>query len=198
MAAPKKAQSQVGSISKLLKGANEAPKKRESSAVEINEFGKLADEVAATKVAYEDAEAAFRLKESEILEVANHIYSERAKSEFSKSYNFVGQADPGVQVVYTDRFSDLPAESEPGLREALGDRYENFFEESRKLELSKTDDATIQLLIKKLGEETFLDIFKIKVAIKAKSDMDRKQFDLPETVRQQLKQAKPGVKLIKE
>jgi hypothetical protein len=189
----------IGSISKLLKGASEETAKAKKTSTPGNaDHTSLADRNYVAKVAFEEAEANFRIVEAELLVVATQNYVENAHSNFSKSTNFLGSKTSGVQVTFTDRFSDLPVESEEGLREVLGDKYGNFFEESRKLELTKTDDSTIQLLIKKLGEETFLEIFKIKVSIKAKDDLDRKQFDLPESVRSQLKQAKPSVKLLKE
>jgi hypothetical protein len=189
------------SISKLLKDNNTAAPKKKTSAVEVTDHGKLADEVAAAKIAAEDAATLFQTKEAELLAVASGIYAQHAKDgTFSKSYNFKGEEDPGVQVVYSDKFSDLPGDAEEGIKEALGDEFDfdAYFEEKRVLTLSKTDDDTVKFLMEKLGEEKFLDLFAIKVTLSAKDDMDRKQFDLPEAVRAQLKQNKGAVKLIKE
>lgn len=197
MAAPKKIKPN-SSISKLLKSASEDNKKKKSGACVVDSFRGLADEMNDLKIAFEDAEAAFRTKEVELLNVANNLYSEHATSDFSKSFNFVGDETPGVQVVFTDKFSEMPAEVEPAIREQMGDKFDNYFQENRKLELTQTDDATIKLLMDKLGEEKFLEIFKIKVTVGVKADMDRKQFELPASVRAMLKQNKASVKLIKE
>jgi hypothetical protein len=185
------------SISKLLKGANEvSPVKKGTPTLTGHE--QLADDVSQLKYELERAEIDLQNKEGQLLAIASSIYAQRAKSDFSKSFNFAGENSPGVQVVFADKFSEVPATEEKSLRLVLGAKFDEYFEESRSLALSKTDDATIALLLEKLGEETFLDIFNIKIAVKTKKDMDRKQFDLSEEVRSKIKQAKPGVKVIKE
>lgn len=186
----------VADVSAFLTGnANAAtPKGKKNGIPEISGIEDLADRTFEANKAMKDAEATFRALEAQVLDTTSAEYVSRAKSgDFSKSYNIPGTVTPGVQVSYKDAFSDLPIESKAAIQEQLGDRFDTYFEEKRVLTLSDTSDGTIQLLLEKLGPETFKQIFAIKVALAAKPDMDRKQFDLPEDARP--KQYKPSLKI---
>lgn len=156
----------------------------------------LHDAVYTAYTTFRDAEAAFRAVEAELLAKVDGIYAENAKhGVFSKSFNLPGFETPGVQVTYQDRFSAIPSENEETLKIMLGDKYNEFFDEKRELSLSDTSDSTVELLMKKLGEDLFLRLFNIRLTISAKKDMDRKQFSLSDDARSFIKQFKASVKL---
>lgn len=191
-------------VADLLIGAATAtgPAKGKSSVPEMTGHGALADKAAKAYKAMKDAEAEFRLVEGEVLEVTDAEYAKRSQAgDHTKSLNLKGETTSGVQLTYQDKFSALGIEQKPALMEQLGDNYGVYFEDSRKLTLKEecTDDATIKLLIEKLGVEEFKRIFDIKLAVVCKADMDRKQFDLPEGLATLcgLKQAKASLKIVK-
>jgi hypothetical protein len=188
----------MSKVSSLLKANQSAPVKTGTSKVPTLPADALHDQVAEAYTAFKDAEAAFRAIETELLQKTDALYAANAlDGSFSKSFNLPGRQTTGVQVTYQDRFSAIPDSNEEDLKALLGAKYSQYFEESRQLQLSDTSDQTIDLLTKKLGEETFLKLFKIKLTITAKPDMDRRQFDLDDASRAYLKQFKASVKLIK-
>jgi hypothetical protein len=163
---------------------------------ELTEHGELADRVANASKAMKDSKAAFAAVEAQLLDITAVEYEQRATSgEFTKTLNVQGVATSGVQVTYKDMFSAIDIEEKAELEERLGDRFALFFEEKRVLTLTDTSDAAIQLLLEKLGPETFKQLFEIKVSIGAKGDLDRKQYDIPEDIRPT--QAKASVKVRK-
>lgn len=190
----------MSKVSTFLRSNASAPAKKSSVPSESVDTS-LVDRHVAAKIALTDAEAVYAVVDAELLGEAGRIYAERAQAgNFAKSMNLEGAATPGVQVVYTDRFTAVEAgtDQEAQLREAVGNRFDAFFEEKRTLTLEKTDDATIATLIEKLGEETFTAIFKIRVQIAPKEGFDKLQFELPPQVRSIVKQSKASVRLRKE
>lgn len=167
---------------------------------------KLADDVVEAKRALIDAEGRYSILEKEMLDQAGRIYADRAEAgHFAKSMNIDGVETQGVQVVYTDKFSAIdvsvngeanPLESQ--LRKLVGKRFDSLFEEKRTVQMSKTDDKTIALLMEKLGEEVFFDIFQIRVQVAPVKGFDQIQFELPAQVREIVKQSKASVRLRKE
>jgi hypothetical protein len=181
--------------------AKRDPKKgKKGSVPELTSAAALADKAFSAYVEMKDATAAFKAVEGDVLALTDAEYEKRAKSgDFTKSFNLVGEDTEGVQVVYSDRFSELPIGAEEELRVHLGDNFNLYFEQKREITLNKTDDATVRLLIKKLGEDVVAELFDIKLSIAAKEGMDRNQFELPEGVAllAGLKQNKAGVRPIK-
>lgn len=178
--------------------ASSAEAKSASKVPHVSGYEDIADEIVKLYKQAEDAEAAFRKKEADLISQVNALYEKYAsQGNFSKSFNIAGDDTPGVQVTYRDQFTSIPAEKEPELKSALGADYELFFKKSRDISVKVTDDDTVKLLISKLGKEDFLRIFDVKLNVLAKPDMDRKQFNLPAPVRECLRQYKPGVKIIK-
>src|SRR5277367_6115440 len=178
--------------------------KKKSTVPELGAYSHLADKVAEAKVNLQDAEAVFGSLEGELITHIRQEYEQAANAgDFSKSFNVLGANSDGVQVTFTDRFSAIPGDMEEQLKGNLAATYgdggvesfRTYFEEKRSLSLTKTDDDTIKMLLEKLGEKTFTEIFKINVTINPKKDMDRNQFDLPAEVRGLLKQANAGVKI---
>jgi len=187
----------INDVSALLAGLNntENPKKK-SDIPEIIGHEEQADRAYEAYKAAKDAEAVYAAVEAEIVEIAAKEYQNRTTSgEFTKSMDFPGKETLGVQVTYKDQFSAFPITEKENLRNCLGDQFDVYFQEKRDLSLVDTSDETIQLLLGKLGEETFRRIFSVKITIITKPDMDRKQFELPEDVRP--KQCKAAVKIRK-
>jgi hypothetical protein len=184
----------------LKKTATRAETKKKSTVPVITDFTELADEVSKRKQVLKDAEALYGVAESMLEKHARDLYVAAAESgDFTKSLTFQGGETPGVMVTYQDKFSALPGESEETLKKSLTKAdFDMYFEERRQLSLSRTDDATIGLLVEKLGEEVFASIFDVKLTLVPKGDMDRNQFSLPPKVRAMLKQAKASVKLVSE
>lgn len=181
----------------LASNAGTNPGKPKKGAVpELSGHEALADKAYNAYKTSKDAEAAYKALEAEILGVVSPAYEANARAgAFSKSFNLPGEETAGMQVSYKDQFSPMTMEQEPHIRERLGDKYDAYFEQKRELSLIDTSDETIKLLIKKLGEDEFRRIFEIKLAIIAKPDMDRRQYELPDDVRIfALKQYKPSLK----
>lgn len=175
------------------------PKGKKGGVPEVTGHEALADRVHRAYKEAQDAEAAFRLVEGELLEITNAEYARRSRAgDHTKSLDLPGTETGGVQVVYQDKFSALDIGQEAGLKAALGERYATLFEQNRELKVKKahTDAKGIAKLREKLGDALFLEIFDIKVTVVAKSGMDESQFGLPDGLAtlSGLKQAKPGVK----
>jgi hypothetical protein len=186
-------------VSALLSAAAAVPKAKKSSVPDVVGFQKVADKVRKAYEAFKEAEGEFQVKAAEVVDAAKLLYEKRAKEgAFSKSFNFVGEATPGVQVTFADKFSEIPQENAPALREALGPEFGKHFEEKRVVVIKPefTTDEALGKLLKKLGEKDFADYFEAKLTVCAKKDTDRDQFSLPDSVRMLLKQNKPAVKPI--
>lgn len=151
---------------------------------EVDSAKGLADATYHAYKAVKDAEAAFAACEGQLLEIVRPEYEGHAKAgNFAKTFNVAGDETPGVQVSYKDMFKKVPLERESELRERLGDKFDNFYYQKRDLSLKDTSDEVVTLLLQKLGEDTFRNIFKIEISIACKPDMDRKQWELAEDCR---------------
>src|SRR6185295_12028284 len=127
------------------------------------------------------------------------LYEQKAKvGAFSKSLNFEGETTSGIQITWRDQFKDLSVDMEKELRTAMGSKFDHHFEIKRDLKLNDPSDEVIAMLMDILGEERFFKLFNVKQTIRAKSDMDRNQFGLPEEVRNLLEQFAPALKPLKE
>jgi len=200
----KKAKTPEVDVTALLVSVASAPTSKKGKGVpELPGHEALADRASKAYKAMKDAAADYALVEADILAVTGPEYEARSRrGEHSKSFDLPGVMSKGMQVVYQDKFSDLDIAQEAGLRDQLGEKFDTYFEQKRKLTLKEdaTDDKTIQALLKLLGPDEFRRIFEVKITLGCKDDMDRKQFEIPEGIRTLagLKQAKPGVKPIKK
>lgn len=182
-------------VSEML--AAQAVSSKKKSEIPAEAPSRLFDEGAALKVAAQDAEAAWRVKEAEILEAVQAKYAALAEAgNFSKTIDCPGIKTPGLQVSFTDRFSAIPLAEAADLR-AVDPEFSKHFEEKREISLRDTDDSTVERLIAKLGEKMFAEIFEVKMSVVAKAGMDERQFEVSPKIRAFLKQAKPSVKLLK-
>jgi hypothetical protein len=186
------------SVADFLRTRNTAPPAAGPTIPRVAGHEDLVDQVAAAHLALMEAEEVFRGLEVQLLDAAGEIYAD-SSDDFAKSYRFGGRSTPGVLVTYQDRFSAIDIDEEANLRKWLGEAdYAELFEEKRDIRLTKTDDATINLIRTKLGAHMFDRVFQVKLTIACKPDMDRVQFELPKRVRGLLKQAKASVKPVKE
>lgn len=159
----------------------------------------ISDLVHEAYLVHKDAETAFRTVEGTLLEQVRVKYEEHAEEgKFSKTFDVQGTDTPGVQVSFKDSFSDVPIEKKDLLRKKLGEKFDHFFEEKRKLSLKDAGDETIKFLMGKLGQEKFFELFNVEVSLTCRPEMDRKQFDLSPEVRMAIKQNKPSVKVRSE
>lgn len=185
------------SVSAILEAQAVTTTKR-SEIPSVEAHSRLSDEVYRLKEAAQDAEAAFRVKEAELIDEVQVEYESRAVAgDFVKSLDIEGSKTPGVQVTFADKFSAFEMAAKPELQN-LDPEFDKHFEEKREISLKETDDETIQKLISKLGEKMFSDLFQVKLSIVAKSGMDLAQFSLKPELRGMLKQQKPAVKLRKK
>lgn len=184
----------VGLLLKSRANSSDAPRTKGGVPM-ISGLESKADQLAGLYDAFKQAEAEFRALEGEVLVETDSLYEKRAQDgQFSKSLNLEGNKTNGIQVTYQNKFVSIPSENEGELKTILGEKFNTYFEQKRDLKLQVTDDKTIQLLIDKLGEKVFFEIFSIDVSIVPKGDMDRNQFNLPEQARAFLKQYKASVK----
>lgn len=178
-------------ITKLLQNKN-------SPIVDLKGQEKLADKVYNAKLLATESEAAFRELESKLLPIAAETYAINATNDHHcKSLVVCGRSTPGVSVTFSDRFRDVSIDSKAILEKSLGKRFKEVFEVKRSLTLKKTDDATIEKLIRAVGKETFLEIFEIRQSLAVRKNVDQMQFSLPDEVKSVLEQTKPSITLRK-
>lgn len=156
----------------------------------------LSDLVYGAYEAFKDAEANYRTVESTLVEQVRKHYEEFAgEGNFSKTFDVEGTDTPGVQVSFKDNFCDIDVEKEDLLHKKLGQKFDQYFQQVREMELKDTSDATVHFLMEKLGQEKFLELFAIKMHISCKPDFDRRQWELSQEIRLVVRQHKPAVKI---
>jgi hypothetical protein len=179
---------------KLSKMSEETVKKSKSKTPVVPGHEALADATLRAYEALKEAEASFRKVEEEMLTVARKLYEDGARgNNFNGAFNFEGVKTEGVQVVFQDRFTQIPEDSEAVLRKAVGKKYPEYFQDKRDIALKDPSDEVIEMLMEKLGDN-FDKLFKVKVSITTKPGMDRKQFELCYEARELFNQYKPSVK----
>ncbi len=196
-ARPEPAEGSAPDVGALLAGmtaAAPATKKGKSTVPVIAGFEELSDRLSDAVKKMKQAETEKAMAEGELMPHVQGEYEKRAhRGDFSKSLNVAGKQTAGVRMSWKDQFSAIPLTAKPALVEAAGERYGMIFDEVRSLALKKTDDASIMVLLKALGQEMFQEFFEVQVEIKPKPGFDRTQFDLPETARQTVRQYKAAV-----
>ena len=79
--------------------ASSAEAKSASKVPQVSGYEDIADEIVKLYKQAEDAEAAFRKKEADLISQVNALYEKYAsQGNFSKSFNIAGDDTPGVQV----------------------------------------------------------------------------------------------------
>lgn len=167
---------------------------------ELQSLQKEVDSVVKACLALQEAKIAFNAARQRLLEKVTPAYEEHARSgKFSKTFDVAGEDTPGVQVSYKDCFRIIPLEKEVLLKKMLGDRYDYFFFQAREISLKDVSDATVTVLLAKLGPEDFKKFFSIELWVGTQPDMDQKQFELPDEIRlTAVQQYQPSLKLRKE
>jgi histone H3/H4 len=158
----------------------------------------LVDKVADMKKQVADMEVLYKLLSAELSEKAFQIYDSVREKNYSSSIFAEGKTSNGLMVVYSDKFSALPVELEADLRKK-DSKYDDHFVEVRDLKVKKDagktiSDETIEKLMKALGEDEFAKIFEVNIAIGAVKGMAEKLNELPEEIKDLLKQAAPSVR----
>ena len=128
------------------------------------------------------------------------IGAERKSGNYQTSIFAEGNATNGAMFVFPDRFCNIDAELEEEMRK-LDKKYDSHFVEVRDLKIRKDayngksiSDNVIDNLRKKLGDELFLAIFDIRVHIGAQKALAEKWDELPDEVKEMVKQVKPSVR----
>jgi hypothetical protein len=184
--------------SELLKRAASTSKKKSEEREYVFGYEFLVDSVITLKKKLSDIEAKYKLEETRLLSEAGKLYEDQGKrGDYKTNILFAGNQTEGAMVVFSDKFSAIPQEKEKFLRD-LDPDYDRHFTEKRVLSLKDTGDAVIEELVSLLGEEKFLKYFEVKISIVAKNGLAKEQFHLPAELREELKQAKPAVRLVTE
>ena len=158
----------------------------------------LVDQTVQMKQELEDLKQQYASTEGALIDEAKKVYEDaRQKKAYSPSILCEGAKSNGCMVVFSDKFSNLPIESETELRK-LDKDYDNHFVEARKLEVKRTgktiSDEIIQILMKALGEDEFAEIFEIKQEIGTIKGLAEKFDELPQAVKDMLTQSKASVR----
>ena len=189
-------------ISDRLKKASINTKQSKSSRPVLKGQDELVDKVIKMKNDLENMERQYEQLESELTSTAFSLYSEvRTDGNYSSSIFAPGAATNGALIVYSDKFSNLPSESEEELRN-LDSNYEKHFVEVRKLTVKKDagktiSNKTVEKILAALGDE-FENIFDVKVEIGTRPGFAEVWNEVPESVRAIVKQAKPSVRNVTE
>jgi hypothetical protein len=171
------------------------PEPKQTHCPKCNTSLDLADACYQAHQEFKTAESTFRLLESNLIQEVMPEYKSLAKQEkFSKTISVPGEDTPGVKLSWKDMFSKLDINQEKFLKDKLGERYQVCFKQERSLQLLDTSDAALSLLQEKLGED-FLKLFQIKLSLACQENMDQKQFNLPDPVKNLLVQSKPSLTL---
>lgn len=188
----------ASSISSKLKSAASTSKTAKSSKPTLSTAKDLVDKVAQMKNDLADMTQAYEQLEDQLTKQTFAIYDSNRDSNYSSSIFTEGKQSNGLMVVYSDKFSALPIEMEEDLRKK-DKKYEDHFVEGRDLKVKKDagktiSDETIEKLMKALGEDEFAKIFEVKVSIVAVKGLAEKFNELPNEIKDMMKQSAPSVR----
>lgn len=158
----------------------------------------LVDQTVQMKKELEDLNQQYSATEGQLIQEAYKVYDEaRKKKEYSPSILCEGTKTDGCMVVFSDKFSNLPIESEADLRK-LDKDYDRHFVEARKIEVKKTGktipDEAINKIMKLLGDDLFFEVFNIKQEIGTQKGLAEMYDELPQAIKDMLTQAKASVR----
>lgn len=187
------------SISDKLKKASTSKK---SDKPILPNMKQLVDQTVQMKKELEDLTQQYASTEGALIDEAKKVYAEaRTKKEYSPSILCEGNKTSGCMVIFSDKFSNLPLESEAELRK-LDKEYDKHFVEARKLEVKRTgktiSDEIIEKLMKALGDDEFAEIFNVKQEIGTVKGLAERYDELPKQVQDMLTQAKASVRNVTE
>lgn len=158
----------------------------------------LVDEVVEMKKKLEDMNREYEFLEEELFGAAMPLYDEaRLNGTYATGVYVPGKTTNGAVVLWSDRYSAFPVEMEKELRKK-DPNFGKHFVEVRKLTVKRDagktiSDKTIEKLIAALGED-FEKIFDVKVEIGAAKGFAEQWGEVPESIRDLMKQSKPAVR----
>jgi hypothetical protein len=178
-------------------------KKSSSTSPALSTQKALVDEVVRMKKELEDMENAQQQLQGELDSFSRTVYDDARKNGTYTSTVFAeGDKSNGIMVVYSDKYSVLPMEKMEELQK-LDKKYNDHFVEVREIKVVKDagktiSDATIEKLMKALGEDEFFKIFEIKQSIGCVKGMAEKIDELPDQIKNMLVQCKPSFRNVTE
>jgi hypothetical protein len=180
---------------KLQKSATTAKK---TDRPVLGTYKELVDQTVTMKKELEDLNAQYAATEGQLIEKAKEIYSnQRSAGTYASSILCEGKDTDGCMVVFSDKFSNLPLETETELRK-LDPNYDKHFVEARKLEVKRTgktiSDETVNKIMKALGDDLFFELFEVKQEIGTIKGLAEMYDELPKEVQDMLKQSKASVR----
>lgn len=188
----------MAGIGDRLKKAAAKPKSKGHEKPVLSGQADLVDKVIKMKNDLEDMERQYEQVEGELLEKTFDVYSDTRKDgQYSNSIFAEGKATNGAMVVYSDKFSNLPSDMEAELRQK-DPNYDKHFVEVRKLTVKRDagktiSDKLIERLIEALGDD-FEKVFDVKVEIGTVKGFAEIWEEVPESIREMMKQAKASVR----
>jgi len=188
----------MAGLSDRLKKAATTTKTKSSSKPTLSGQEALVDKVIKMKNALEDMQRQYEQLEGELTDQTQTVYSSaRTEGQYSSSIFVPGKATNGAMVVYSDKFSNLPSEAEADLK-AKDPQYDRHFVEVRKLTVKRDagktiSDKMINTIIEALGED-FEKVFDVKIEIGTVKGFAELYDEVPDTVKELVRQAKPSVR----
>lgn len=164
----------------------------------LGSYKDLVDSTVTMKKELEDLGAQYAATESQLIDQAKKIYADaRSNKTYASSILCEGKDTDGCMVVFSDKFSNLPLETETELRK-LDPNYDKHFVEARKLEVKRTgktiSDETVNKIMKALGDDLFFELFSVKQEIGTVKGLAEMYDELPKEVQDMLTQAKASVR----
>lgn len=182
------------SIEQLLaaqKTSQPEVKKGSTPFIEDKNLEPLVDEYANIVRSYKELGIQKDLKEVAILERSGQEYKKNLGKK--TSFKFKGVENNIVTVSHKNAFSKIEYDSEL----VNSPKFDTYFDKKRTLAFKNPSDENLSLVIEKLGQEKFLELFQVDLEIKVKEDMNERQFDpkIPEDFRKYIKQYKASLKV---
>lgn len=193
----------TSAVSNVLRKANKAgaTKTAKKNHVRLENESTLVDKVAELKQELADLETKYEQTEQQLIDRARVLYdAERQANNYQTAIECEGNKTNGLMVVFADKYLALPVEMEDDLKK-VDPKYDQHFLELREIKVKKdafadktVSDSTIKLLIDKLGEDKFTEIFDITVKIGTVKGLASIIDSVPTAARGLLTQAKPSVR----
>jgi len=192
-------------VSSILRKANTkaTAKKAKTEHVKCAGVETLVDKYVELNKKFTQLESDLAQTGEAIANKARMVYdAERSAFNYQTSIECPGNATAGVLVINPDRFCGIDIEMEGTLR-GLDPDYDKHFCEVRDVKVKKDafsdktiSDATLKVLIDKLGEAEFTRIFEISVKIGTQKGLAEKWDTVPAAVKPFVKQVKSSVRIL--
>lgn len=152
--------------------------------------------------ALKSAKADLVLSEEELLSSVKPQYREAIKKRYVNSAR-LNEDDIEATVSWKDAYTKIPVEKMDDLKKAVGENYNDYFEEVNQIVVKSdvtNDEEALAELIKVVGPDTFAKYFDVTQHIKPTTRFTQERYrDLPDDVNEQLditvRQYKPSVRM---